>query len=104
MLVVVYTSFLIFNSAVGAYISSLIAIKKASVYWAVMSSIFSGFIWGKMTQLNYQLSHMSILYDVTICLTYLFVFYILGDRLRPLQILGAALSIIGIILISSFQK
>jgi len=104
MFVIFYTLLLVINSAAGAYISSLIAVKKASIFWAVLSSILSGYIWGKMTQLNYQLSYMSILYDVTICLTYLFVFYILGDRLRPLQILGTILSVIGIILISIDQK
>ena len=103
MSLILHIIFLIIASAACGYASHLISLNKLNTLWAIPFSMIIGYLWGRMVKLGYQLSYISILYDVITSITYLLTFYMLGDRLKPMQILGVVIAIAGVVIISAYQ-
>jgi len=58
-------------------------------------------LWGWIAQRSQSLSLMSVLFDVVYTAAFVFGFFLLGDRLTPLQVAGFAVSLIGVAMMAA---
>lgn len=84
-------------SMVGAYLS------KAGVHWGwlFLPALASTTVWIVLTRTKTQLSLAAATFDVVVALSYMVVYYAMGERLEKTQYAGIALAIFGCWLIGS---
>ena len=80
----------------GAYISKKVQGGTLPVWAPVLPSIVSGVLWGLITRRSQNLSLMSVMVDVIYTAAFVFGFFLLGDRLTPLQLAGFVVSLVGV--------
>ncbi|CAB4196598.1 hypothetical protein UFOVP1290_118 [uncultured Caudovirales phage] len=73
--------------------------EAISYYWAIVPAVLSGLIWGRMAQNKSNLIYSSVVFDVTLSISYVVALRYFGERLSPMQCVGALVSIFGIFLI-----
>ena len=84
------------TGVVGAYISKKVQGGYFPVWAPIGPSIISGILWGLISKKSHNLSLMSVLVDVIYTAAFVFGFFLLGDRLTPLQLAGFVVSLIGV--------
>jgi hypothetical protein len=85
----------------GAHITKKVQSGTFPIWATVGPSILSGMLWGWIAQRSQSLSLMSVLFDVVYTAAFVFGFFLLGDRLTPLQVAGFAVSLIGVAMMAA---
>jgi len=85
----------------GAHITKKVQSGTFPIWATIGPSIFSGVLWGWIAQRSQSLSLMSVLFDVVYTAAFVFGFFLLGDRLTPLQIAGFVVSLIGVVMMAA---
>lgn len=88
------------GSVLGAYLSKQSNLGKAPWYSSVIPSVLLSLVWGWMTLAKVPLVYASILYDVTVAVTFFLVFALMGEHIGWLQVLGLFFAILGTTLVS----
>ena len=89
------------TGVIGAYITKKVQSDVLPVWAPIGPSIISGVLWGLIAKRSHNLSLMSVLVDVIYTAAFVFGFFVLGDRLTPLQIVGFIVSIIGVAMMAA---
>ena len=89
------------TGVIGAYITKKVQSDVLPVWAPIGPSIISGVLWGLIAKRSHNLSLMSVLVDVIYTAAFVFGFFVLGDRLTPLQIVGFIISIIGVAMMAA---
>lgn len=83
----------------GARISKGINLGELLPYWYVIVSIMSGCVWVWMTRAKVNLIYASMFYDAIYATSYLIGFWLLGESITYVQLVGIVLAIVGVALI-----
>lgn len=89
------------TGVVGAYVTKKVQGGILPVWAPIGPSIVSGILWGFIAKASNNLSLMSVLVDVVYTAAFVFGFFLLGDRLTPLQIVGFVISLIGVAMMAA---
>lgn len=89
------------TGVIGAYITKKVQSDVLPIWAPIGPSIISGVLWGLIAKRSHNLSLMSVLVDVIYTAAFVFGFFVLGDRLTPLQIVGFIISIIGVAMMAA---
>lgn len=89
------------SASIGGYLSQRIDAGTLPWWSAILSAVLSGAVWGLMCLHAQSLVFASLLYDVVATLTYTVIFLLNGDRLSPVQAVGAVMALIGIALVGA---
>ena len=89
------------TGVIGAYITKKVQSDVLPIWAPIGPSIISGILWGLIAKRSHNLSLMSVLVDVIYTAAFVFGFFVLGDRLTPLQIVGFIVSIIGVAMMAA---
>lgn len=85
----------------GALLSKVINSGGLPWWCILLTSTPTGLVWGWMLrQKGASLVYLSTLHDVTIAIVYALVFWLLGESLGILQVLGILLAVVGTILVN----
>jgi len=85
----------------GAHITKKVQSGTWPMWSTIGPSILSGMLWGWIAQRSKSLSLMSVMFDVIYTAAFVFGFYLLGDRLTPLQVVGFIVSLIGVAMMAA---
>lgn len=84
---------------VGAFVSKGINQGAIGWYWAILTAVLSGAVWGWMArQRGMSLIYSSILYDVVYAVTYVLALAAFGEGMTWVQAVGVGLAILGTVL------
>jgi drug/metabolite transporter (DMT)-like permease len=89
------------TGVIGAFITKKVQSGVWPVWSPVGPSIVSGILWGLIAKRSNNLSLMSVLVDVIYTAAFVFGFFLLGDRLTPLQLVGFVISLIGVAMMAA---
>jgi drug/metabolite transporter (DMT)-like permease len=84
----------------GAWLAKQISNGNLPWWLPIIPSVCTGLLWGWVSKRSKDLSLATITFDIVYATAFLTGFFILGDRLSSLQILGVILSLIGVALMS----
>jgi drug/metabolite transporter (DMT)-like permease len=99
-LILPYVSMFI-TGVIGALVTKKVQVGSLPIWAPVGPSILSGFLWGWISRQSTNLSLMSVLVDVIYTAAFVFGFFLLGDRLTPLQIAGFIVSLVGVVMMAA---
>jgi len=85
----------------GAHITKKVQSGMWPIWATIGPSILSGMLWGWIARRSQSLSLMSVLFDVIYTAAFVFGFFLLGDRLTPLQVVGFIVSLIGVAMMAA---
>jgi|LauGreDrversion4_2_1035121.scaffolds.fasta_scaffold01981_7 hypothetical protein len=85
----------------GSYVAKKVQGGALPVWAPIAPSIVSGVLWGLISKKSHNLSLMSVLVDVIYTAAFVFGFFLLGDRLTPLQIAGLIVSLVGVAMMAA---
>jgi len=85
----------------GAYITKKVQHGILPIWSPIGPSMVSGFLWGWIAKRSHSLSLMSVLFDIIYTAAFVFGFFLLGEKLTPLQLAGFAVSLVGIAMMAA---
>lgn len=86
---------------VGAHVTKKVQVGSLPMWSTIGPSIISGTLWGWIARRSQSLSLMSVLFDIIYTAAFVFGFFLLGERLTPLQLAGFAVSLVGIAMMAA---
>jgi drug/metabolite transporter (DMT)-like permease len=89
------------TGVIGAFITKKVQVGVFPIWATIGPSIISGILWGLIAKRSHNLSLMSVLVDVIYTAAFVFGFFLLGDRLTPLQLTGFVISLIGVAMMAA---
>ena len=89
------------TGVIGSFITKKVQGGYYPLWAPVGPSIISGLLWGYISRRSHNLSLMSVLVDVIYTAAFVFGFYLLGDRLTPLQLAGFIISLFGVAMMAA---
>lgn len=92
---------LFMTGVIGAFVTKKVQAELLPIWAPVGPSIVSGILWGLIAKRSHNLSLMSVLVDVIYTAAFVFGFFLLGDRLTPLQLAGFVVSLIGVAMMAA---
>ena len=85
----------------GAHITKKVQVGSLPIWATIGPSIVSGTLWGWIARRSESLSLMSVLFDIIYTSAFVFGFFLLGEKLTPLQIAGFVVSLVGIAMMAA---
>lgn len=89
------------TGVIGAFITKKVQGGIFPLWTTIGPSIVSGILWGMIAKRSTNLSLMSVLVDVIYTAAFVFGFFLLGERLTPLQIIGFIISLVGVAMMAA---
>lgn len=91
-----------FLALLGAWFSRQLKAGRNGFFFLLpLNAVFTGTAWATVAKFTKMpLSVATIIFDTTYSLSYFFAFVLMGESITPLQGLGVACAIAGIVLLS----